>query len=48
MEPKWAAEEFGFHQGHTFFSLLFNLQTGPEVHPASYALGTGGSFPERD
>jgi hypothetical protein len=27
------------------FSLLYKFQTGPGVHPASYALGTGGSFP---
>jgi hypothetical protein len=26
------------------FSLLHNVQTGSEAHPASYLMGTGGSF----
>jgi hypothetical protein len=26
------------------FSLLYNIQTGPGAHPASYPMGTGGSF----
>jgi hypothetical protein len=27
------------------FSLLHVVQTGPGTHPASYPMGTGGSFP---
>jgi hypothetical protein len=27
------------------FSLLHVVQTGSEVHPTSYPMGTGGSFP---
>jgi hypothetical protein len=27
------------------FSLLFSVQTGSGAHPASYSMGTGGSFP---
>jgi hypothetical protein len=27
------------------FSLLHNIQTGSGAHPASYTIGTGGSFP---
>jgi hypothetical protein len=27
------------------FSLLHSVQTGSEAHPASYPMGTGGSFP---
>jgi hypothetical protein len=27
------------------FSALYNVQTGSEVHPASYSMGTGGSIP---
>jgi hypothetical protein len=26
------------------FSLLHSVKTGSEVHPASYKMGTGGSF----
>jgi hypothetical protein len=28
-----------------FFSLLHSIQTETETHPASYSMGTGGSFP---
>jgi hypothetical protein len=28
------------------FSLLQNVQTGSEAHPASYTMGTGECFPE--
>jgi hypothetical protein len=28
------------------FSLLHVVQTGSGVHPTSYSIGTGGSFPE--
>jgi hypothetical protein len=28
------------------FSLLYVVQTGSGVHPTSYTMGTGGSFPE--
>jgi hypothetical protein len=28
------------------FSLLYIVQTGSGVHPTSYKMGTGGSFPE--
>jgi hypothetical protein len=44
----WMTEEFGFNsrtQGKDF-SLLHNLQTGSDAHPASYTVGTGASFPE--
>jgi hypothetical protein len=34
-ESQWAQE----------FSLLQIVQTGSEVHPTSYPMGTGGSFP---
>jgi hypothetical protein len=27
------------------FSLLHVVETGSEVHPTSYPMGTGGSFP---
>jgi hypothetical protein len=27
------------------FSVLHSLQTGSEAHPATYLVGTGGSFP---
>jgi hypothetical protein len=27
-------------------SLFHNVQTGSGAHPASYLIGTGGSFPE--
>jgi hypothetical protein len=35
--------EFEFRWGQEF-SLLHIVQTGSEVHPASYKMGTGGSF----
>jgi hypothetical protein len=28
-----------------YFSLFHSVQTGSEAHPASYPMGTGGSFP---
>jgi hypothetical protein len=31
--------------GSKIFSLLHLVQTGFEVHPASYPMGTGGTFP---
>jgi hypothetical protein len=42
----WATEgsEFECRQGQEF-SLLQVVQTGSEVHPTSYTMGTGGSFP---
>jgi hypothetical protein len=41
------AEWFGvrFQAGAKDFSLLRNLQTGSETHPASYSIGWGSSFP---
>jgi hypothetical protein len=30
------------------FSLLHVIQTGSGAHPASYPMGTGGSFPGRE
>jgi hypothetical protein len=27
------------------FTLLYSIQTGSGAHPASYPIGTGGSFP---
>jgi hypothetical protein len=35
---------FDSRQGQDL-SLLHSVQTGPEAHPASYPMGTGGSFP---
>jgi hypothetical protein len=35
-ESRWGQE----------FSLLHVVQTGSGAHPASYPMGTGGSFPE--
>jgi hypothetical protein len=35
-ESRWGQE----------FSLLHVVQTGSGVHPASYPMGAGGSFPE--
>jgi hypothetical protein len=32
-------------EAKNFFSSLC-VQTGSEAHPASYSMGTGGSFPE--
>jgi hypothetical protein len=37
-------KEFDSRQG--YFSLLHSVQTRSEAHPASYAMGTGGSFPK--
>jgi hypothetical protein len=37
--------EFEYRQGKKF-SLLHIVQTGSGVHPTSYKMGTGGSFPE--
>jgi hypothetical protein len=36
--------EFEFRQGKKF-SLLHIVKTGSGVHPTSYKIGTGGSFP---
>jgi hypothetical protein len=36
-----------FPAGASDFSLLYNVQTGSGVHPASYTMGTGGLFPWR-
>jgi hypothetical protein len=42
----WTTEksEFESRWGQEF-SLLQLIQTGPEVHPTSSPMGTGGSFP---
>jgi hypothetical protein len=37
--------EFESRQGKKKFSLLHIVQTGSGVHPTSYKLGTGVSFP---
>jgi len=34
-----------FPVGAGNFSLLHRVQTGSEANPASYPMGTGGSFP---
>jgi hypothetical protein len=36
---------FDSHHGQDLFSLLHSVQTGSDVHPASYPMGAGGSFP---
>jgi hypothetical protein len=36
---------FLFLEGARGFSLRHKLQTGSEAYPASYPVGTGGSFP---
>jgi hypothetical protein len=36
---------FRFLTGAENFSLHHRVQTGAGVHPASYPMGTGGSFP---
>jgi hypothetical protein len=42
----WTAEGSGFQSRYgQEFSLLHVVQTGPGVHPASYPMGTGDSFP---
>jgi hypothetical protein len=38
---------FRFPAGTRDFSFLHSIQTGTEIHPASYPMVTGGSFPER-
>jgi hypothetical protein len=42
----WTTEgsEFESQKGQEF-SLLHVVQTGSGVHPTSYPMGTGGSFP---
>jgi hypothetical protein len=35
-----------FPTGSKDFSLLHRVQTGSGAHPASYVMGTGGSFPD--
>jgi hypothetical protein len=35
-----------FPSGAGNFSLHHGVQNGSEAHPASYPMGTGGSFPE--
>jgi hypothetical protein len=40
----WTAE-VRFPTGARHFLLLYNVQAGSEVHPTSYKMGTGGSFP---
>jgi hypothetical protein len=32
-------------RGNEFFSFHYRVQTGSGTHPASYPMGTGGSFP---
>jgi hypothetical protein len=34
-----------FAEGAIYCFLLHRVQTGPGAHPASYPMGTGGSFP---
>jgi hypothetical protein len=34
-----------FSEGAVYFSLHHRVQTGSGAHPASYTMGTGGSFP---
>jgi hypothetical protein len=36
----------GFPEGAGNFSLHHRVQNGSEAHPASYPMGTRGSFPE--
>jgi hypothetical protein len=36
-----------FPAGARYFSLLYYVQTGSGVHPASYSMSTGGSFARR-
>jgi hypothetical protein len=44
MAAGWTAEgsEFEYRYGHDFS--LPHVQTGSGAHPASYPMGTGGSF----
>jgi hypothetical protein len=42
--PTWGGREFESHWGQKF-SLLHIVQTGSGVHPNSYKMGIGGSFP---
>jgi hypothetical protein len=46
MATGWTTQglEFEFRYGQEF-SLLNIIQTGSEVHPPPYTLGTAGSFP---
>jgi hypothetical protein len=46
MATGWMAEgsEFESRKGQEF-SLFHIVQTGSGVHPTSYPMGTGGSFP---
>jgi hypothetical protein len=42
----WTTESLGFESRYgQKFSLLHVVQTGSGVHPTSYTMGTGGSFP---
>jgi len=38
-------DDRGLGSGAGNFSLLHRVQTGSEARPASYPMGTGGSFP---
>jgi hypothetical protein len=38
--------EVRFSTGTREFSLLHSVQTGSEAYPASYPIGTVGSFPQ--
>jgi hypothetical protein len=38
--------EIRFPAGARDFSLFHSIQTGFGAHPASYPIGTGGSFPK--
>jgi hypothetical protein len=46
MATDWTTEgsEFGSGQGQEFY-LLHVVQTGSGIHPTSYPMGTGSSFP---
>jgi len=43
----WRAGRPGFNsqQGPAFFSPRYRFQTGSGVHPPSYPMGNGGSYP---
>jgi hypothetical protein len=46
MDTGWSTERSEFEcQWGQEFSLLHVVQTGSGVHPTSYTMGTGGSFP---
>jgi hypothetical protein len=46
VQPDWTTKvsEFESNWGQEF-SLLHVVQTGYEIHPTSYPIRTGGSFP---